>query len=144
MFFRKLRHSFLAFWLGLLALGACGVEQYQLNGSVLWAAITEAGGSQLAHSPDHANVTGGAEFQVSPKMPADCPMRTAAGHTHRGHADCPLCGAEAALALFTFAVIVLFFGPAVSPQPPWAFEAIAASDHSTPSPYRSRAPPIAN
>jgi hypothetical protein len=94
------------FWLGLLALVASTFQQAELAYNVVNVAVQEAGSS---HHGTHA-------YHVMPDgtVMADGAMdasATAGGHTHRGHADCKLCGVEAALSFVTFSL------PPVVPRP---------------------------
>ena len=102
---KRLRHSFAAIWLGLLALVASGLEQNQLNASILWAGIGESSAQSTTSVPvDHTTSTA-SHAQMA--MPADCPMHNMGGHTHRGHSDCALCGAQGALAAFTHSAPII-------------------------------------
>jgi len=151
MFLKMLRRSIAAVWLGLIALAANGIAQHQLNGSVIWAAVTEisdqsisgealhAGGDHAAHNHNSATASDAEDLA---SMPPDCPMHQSAGHTHRGHSDCALCGPQGALAAFTLAILFLTLLPqqTVTDVPDYR-----ASDFAVGlprAPYQSRAPPV--
>jgi hypothetical protein len=121
---KQLRHSVLAIWLGLFTMLVVSVQQWQLSSDVIAAAAADA------HSQD-----------VAVHHPPDCPMGKSGGHSHRGHADCKVCGVLAALTAVTLPVVL-------APVPP--SELVTAAPVATPvvsraglsgSPYKSRGPP---
>ena len=63
------------------------------------------------------------------------------GHTHRGHADCALCGAMGGLACFSLPPLEVLALPADFVGVAPAAVAVAASPIDAPAGYRSRAPP---
>ena len=130
MTLRKLSRSLFALWLGVFALAAAGLEQNQLAASVQWALVNEASQTPAA-AADAADAA----------MPANCPMRQSGGHTHRGHSDCPICGAEMALAaLILPSITTVYLSGVAAPTGPPA-EPIVLHQRRTPSAYASRAPP---
>ena len=118
MTLRRLRCR-LAFWLGLLALVVSGLAQNDLSTNVLNAALTSSDSPGSSHGHNHA--AGGHLRPDGTWMAGD--MGVAAhghehtdpakngGHSHRGHADCVLCGPLAAMASFTQAPPVLLVLP---------------------------------
>jgi hypothetical protein len=120
----RLRRAVVAVCIAAAALVGSGVEQLQLSQNVMAATVAEAG---------------------APSMQAPCPDHVAAhagGHTHKGHADCAICGTLAFLAAFTLPLAATPVPPAPvydSPAPArGAVRPVAVSA----LPYRSRAPPI--
>ncbi len=137
MRFVRLRHFVL--WLGLLALTASGIAQNQLSINVLTAAIgghahDAAGGHVM---PDGTFMAGSMDVSTSGgKSQPD-----ATGHTHKGHADCSMCGAVAAMTSVSVPVANTFIVPAA-----FAFSHAQAavdviSTRALYAPYASRAPP---
>ena len=127
---RFLRVCF-ALWLGLVALAANGFEQRELSLNVIAATVS---------APE-----GGAAFHVMPDgtiMAGSMVHGEAGGHTHKGHADCDVCGAVAEMAAITLPVLP------VVPLPQVEFEAARpatpafAFRTSVSPPYSSRAPPV--
>jgi hypothetical protein len=123
---KRLRHSILAIWLGLFTLTVISVQQLQLSTDVVAAAAADA------QAP-------GQTPAVAAHHPDGCP--NAGGHTHKGHADCKVCGVLAALTAVTLPVLLL-------PAPPSALASAApvaapvASRAGLPAaPYESRGPP---
>src|SRR5579883_1139603 len=98
---RSLSHIALAFWLGLLALTANALEEQQRTTSVVEVALGgDAGPSSGTHiMPDGRVMTG--------------PMGRQGGHTHKGHADCVICGTAAAVAGFTLPALLTVPQPAL-------------------------------
>jgi hypothetical protein len=121
---KRLRRSILALWLGVLTLAVSGIEQTQLTNNVMVAVAADADSpaTLAAH-------------------PANCPMHNTGGHTHKGHADCALCGGLAALTAVTLPVLILAPAPQELAEasridvPPASVLGLCAS------PYSSRAPP---
>lgn len=105
---RKLRCG-LSFWLGLLALLVSGIAQNDLSRNVIEVALAASPQNGGSHSYDHssgghfmpdgtwmAGGVGGAAHNDGYTDPAKN-----GGHSHKGHADCVLCGPLAARASFT-------------------------------------------
>jgi hypothetical protein len=137
---RVLRHFSrltFAFWLGLLALMASGVEQYQLSTNVIQTAFAEARAGVTGVSghfmPDGTFMAGPMSHDMA---------REAGGHTHKGHMDCEVCGALAALAAFTLPSLIVLAPPIgfALPERAAVLRAPVLADIS--SPYSSRAPPV--
>ncbi len=137
--FQKLPRFGLAVWLGVVALAAGGLEQNQLAINVVDAAI--AGGPAVAGHimPDGRFMAG--PMVNHPDGAAHGQAADAGGHTNKGHADCEMCGAVAAMS-----AVAAASGPVV--PVPWAFA--AAPSRAAPNlifpgasraPYASRAPP---
>ncbi|TAK99624.1 MAG: DUF2946 domain-containing protein [Rhodospirillaceae bacterium] len=121
---KRLRRSIIALWFGVFTLAVSGVEQNQLAANVMVAATTDAG------------VSVGSTIH-----PADCPMHNAGGHTHKGHADCAICGSLAALTAVTLsAAVVPLAPPELADASPIDIPRTSVLD-LRPSPYSSRAPP---
>lgn len=130
MRFQGFSRAFFAFWLAIAALTVNAVAQRELGFAVIAATAEDAGfhimpdGSRMAGSMGHAHDSTG-------------------GHTHKGHADCDLCGLVADMAAFTPASVTLL------PQPPEVYAGYSqpapqARHFAAPSPpYASRAPPAA-
>jgi hypothetical protein len=134
----RLRHFCMAFWLGLLALAANGLEQQQLNTNVLVALSTDLAAGHGGASGTHVMPDG---TVMAGTMADDHAARGAGGHTHKGHADCEVCGAVAAMAAITLPIL-----PCVPlPTPQYQAGASAAFTAATLAepypPYASRAPP---
>ncbi len=130
MMLRALRHVGFAFWLGVLTLVVGAVQQGQLSTSTIDGAFADASMmKRMGHTM--------AQHQTAQHAQHD-----GAGHTHKGHADCAVCGATDALAFLTVAVALpIILPPVLTPatdQAAFAFALTAASAAS----YASRAPPI--
>lgn len=129
-------HRFgLALWIALLALTAGGVAQNQLSFSVLQATLSaEPGHEMLGHyMPDGT-------FMAGPMAAAlDTPARD--GHTHKGHADCALCGVVASMAAIAVPVLDTVIVPDVFATPPSTRVAPRRLTDAFYTPYASRAPP---
>ena len=103
MMLRALRHTAFAFWLGLLTLAVAGVQQGQLATDVVEGAIADAQmlklmGHTVAQMEQHQHHQEG-------------------GHTHKGHADCAVCGAIDVLAFVTVSVPPPILPPIASASP---------------------------
>ncbi len=127
MMLRALRHAGFAFWLGLLTLVLGGIQQGQLSTSVVEGAIADAQmmklmGHTVAQMEQH--------------------QHHGAGHTHKGHADCAVCGATDAFAFVIVSVPLPVLPPiataSVVPVPAETFSLAAVFAAS----YSSRASPI--
>ena len=124
--------AFFALWLAIAALGANAVEQRELGFAVIAATAQDAATSHIM--PDGTVMAG--------PMGHSHDHDKAGGHTHKGHADCDLCGLVADMAAFTPAALVVF------PLPPEGFAAFVLAAPGTQvsaaasPPYSSRAPPI--
>ena len=128
MMLRALRHTGFAFWLGLLALVFAGVQQQQLGTDVVAGAMADAQmlktmGHTMAQMEQHQHHQEG-------------------GHTHKGHADCAVCGATDAAAFVTVSVPAPVLPPittaSVIYRPAQTFHLAAVFAAS----YSSRGPPI--
>jgi len=150
MRFQGLSQLVLAFWLGILALAANAIEQQQLNTNVLEVAVAELGDhgqTSVGHAryhimPDGRVMMGTMGGEASSTDRETVHHHDTGGHTHRGHSDCEVCGAVAAMAAFTLPVL------AFVPLPPVLVGSFLSSEHeylfrSVPhSSYSSRAPPV--
>ncbi|MBX7200499.1 MAG: DUF2946 family protein [Rhodospirillaceae bacterium] len=135
MRFQGLPRAFFALWLALAALAANAFEQRALGFNVIAATAEAAPTGALAGAthvmPDGTVMAG----------PMGHAHETPGGHTHKGHADCELCGFIADMAAFTLASLT------VLPQPPETFAGyVPAAPNAQRSaaarpPYASRAPP---
>lgn len=138
---KLLRRLRLTFWLGLLALMASGAAQHQLSFNVLDAALSNHSHVAGHYMPDGTFMAGAmhGDAHEGHTDPAQ-----AGGHTHKGHADCNMCGTVAAMAAFTLST------PLAVPPPSLVGEAQAIALTSVflirreHVPYASRAPPSLN
>jgi hypothetical protein len=122
MILRALRHFGFAVWLGAIALAASGIQQGQLSANVVTAAIDDAAMmAKMGHDMAHHHGAG--------------------GHTHKGHADCEVCGVVAALAFVTIPVAALVPAPQLFALAPNTFTAQFTLPATRSAPYASRAPP---
>jgi hypothetical protein len=126
MSLKRLRRSLFTLWFGIFTLAVSGVEQNQLAGNVMLAAVVDGGA--------HADST---------VHPADCPMHSAGGHTHKGHADCAVCGVLAALTAVTLPVVAIPMLPRERAEASRGDRLMVLTISLPPSPYHSRAPPSA-
>jgi len=137
---RRLRRSILPLCLGFLAIFASAFQQGQLASNVAWA-VASHGTTAVADIQAHTDHDIAVAEQAA--MPDDCPMHQKGGHTHRGHADCAVCGPQGTIASFTLTAVA--FVP-IPPSPQGIVQIpVPASETSEqrPSPYSSRAPPLA-
>jgi len=146
MRFLRLRRFGFVFWLGLLALTVSGVAQNQLSKDALVAALTAAGAD-----PASGHFMPDGTFMSGP-MPAHAGHAHAGhdhgdhashdgGHTHRGHADCSVCGVVAAMAALTLPVSDVISVPhARAVNVPWTLHPDVLGKRVR-APYLSRAPP---
>ncbi len=134
MSLKGLRRFGLALGIALLALTAGGVAQNQLSSSVLLATLHAAPGHDM---PGHIMPDG--TFMAGPMGAHDTPSQD--GHTHKGHADCALCGVVASMA----AVAVPAFDTVIVPDvfaTPVSWRVVPQRLADAPyAPYASRAPP---
>ena len=120
----------LAFLIALFALVAGAIEQRALDVSVLWAAT-------------HDRVAGADDAPDMQGMPADCPMHAGNGHTHRGHADCALCGALGAISWIAAPPAIDLPPRDVFSRPRDIRAESLARPVGAPTPYAPRGPPAA-
>lgn len=150
---RSLRHIGIAFWLALLALTVSGVAQTQLGVNVVAAALTSSHSSSNGHHahsgnaghymPDGTFMAGGmpgVETASVPRHQGADPAQEG-GHTHKGHADCILCGLVATMASLTQPPPVLVALPGALPAPLLVFREREVVHVAALRPYSSRAPP---
>ena len=138
---RGLHRFGFALWLGLLALTASGIAQNQLSTNVLIAKLAESGSHAASgHYMPDGTFMAGPMSDMADCQPGDA-AKNSDGHTHKGHADCTLCGAVAAMAALTLSVAEsvlvpdIFAAPDSWPSAPSIFFAAPRA------PYASRAPP---
>ena len=138
---KLLRRLRLTFWLGLLALMASGTAQHQLSFNILDAALTNHSHVAGHYMPDGTFMAGSMHGEAHADH-TDTPQN--AGHTHKGHADCNMCGAVAAMAAVTLST------PLAVPPPAVIIETHVVALNSVlrirreHAPYASRAPPSLN
>ena len=126
MSLKRLRRSLFTLWFGIFTLAVSGVEQNQLAGNVMLAAVVDGG------------------VHVGPTVhPGDCPIHSAGGHTHKGHADCAVCGVLAALTAVTLPAIAVPILPRERAEASRGDLPMVLTIGLPPSPYNSRAPPHA-
>jgi len=143
-----------ALWLGLVALTASSVAQNQLSLDVITATLNDH-----LHPPghghqDHGDESGGHYMPDGTFMAGSMPSHGAhdhaadaaqnGGHTHKGHADCSLCGLVATMAAITVPLLIAFITPESFAAPPsWSYShsVFAKAFYA---PYASRAPPHAH
>lgn len=145
---RALSRQFV-FWLGLLALMVSGLAQNDLSINVLNAALTEPHHDGSAHS--HEKAAAGHYMPDGTWMAGDmggmahCDEYTDpaknGGHSHKGHADCVLCGPLAAMASFTQPPPVLLVLPDASVITAYRSAERNIVTTASRAPYASRAPP---
>jgi hypothetical protein len=126
------------FWLGLLALVASGTAQHQLSFNVLDAALKNHTHEAAGHyMPDGT-------FMAGPMHGDHTDASEDGGHTHKGHADCNMCGAVAAMASLTIAATTLILPPPMigDPHAPTLTSVVIVRRNH--APYASRAPPSLN
>jgi len=137
MSLRLLHRLGFALWLGLLALSASGVAQNQLSFNVLDAALK--GPAVAGHiMPDGTFMAGSMAHGDHGES------QDGAGHTHKGHADCSMCGVVAAMAALTVPVLDTFATPDAFAVPVSADIAHRVLSKTSHAPYASRAPPSLN
>jgi hypothetical protein len=134
---RRLSRFALALWIAVLALTAGAVEQQQLASTVIAVTLAEAGGHAVGHyMPDGTYMAGSMASAAESHAGHE-----AGGHTHKGHADCEVCGTLAAMAGFTLPVIGGIIFPPRFTLPPNVTAVAALAIARPPAPYASRAPP---
>jgi hypothetical protein len=146
---RKLRCG-LSFWLGLLALLVSGLAQNDLSRNVIEVALAASPQNGGGHSHDHssgghfmpdgtwmAGGMGGAAHNDGYTDPAKN-----GGHSHKGHADCVLCGPLAAMASFTSPPPILLKLPEVRVITVYRSGESKFLLAAPRAPYASRAPPL--
>jgi hypothetical protein len=138
MTLRRLHRLGFALWLGLVALTASGIAQNQLSTNVLVAAVTEGGQSASHVMPDGSVMAG----SMAHGSHAHDHQADASGHSHKGHADCTLCGPVAAMAAFMVPVADVIPLPRVFATPGPIATAHITFFSAPRAPYASRAPPI--
>lgn len=145
-----LRRLRLTFWLGLLAVLASGTAQHQLSFNVLDAALKNSAHEIAGHyMPDgtfmagamHGSALGSAQGSIHGDH-TDASQD--AGHTHKGHADCNMCGAVAAMAAVTLSAPLAVPPPSIIDDSPAPVLESALLARRTFAPYASRAPPSLN
>ena len=134
-----------AFWLGLLALTAGGVAQNQLFTNVLIAKLAEAGGRPAGghFMPDGTYMAGPMHGAPSTGMESGTPETADAssGHTHKGHSDCTVCGAVAAMAALSVPILNTIKIPDIIAPSLDGTSERTLLPRSPRAPYASRAPP---
>ena len=130
----------MALWLGIIALAANAFEQQQLTTNILVATAADPAPKAGFHvMPDGTAMAGSMVHADGPS--AIHRTTDADGHTHRGHADCEICGTVAAMAAFTLPSL---------PEMPLPLSQLHVASPADPqaahtarpySPYASRAPP---
>lgn len=133
MRFPGFSRTFFALWLAITALAVNAFEQRELGFAVIAAT---ADGGDFHIMPDGSRMAG----SMARAMDGHA-HDAGGGHTHKGHADCELCGFVADMAAFTPAAFT------VLPQPPETFlgvtplSAEAQLSAAPAPPYAPRAPP---
>jgi len=150
MRFARLHRIGLALWLGLLALTASGLAQNQLSTNVLRAALAGHSHDSQAHEGHHdhggnAHASGGhfmpdGTYMAGPMHGAAQP--DAGGHTNKGHADCNMCGAVAAMASISVPVADTVIVPRVFDERRLQLRVASIIPRALYAPYASRAPPL--
>jgi hypothetical protein len=135
-----------AAWLVAIALIANLAAQNQLALNVVEATTERAVAPAVsadphAHHRNHAQHTDHTATAPAP-APASHAHHAPGGHTHKGHADCALCGVVATMAALTLPSTVLFNLPAEPAQarPLSHVDIVRIAGRHTP--YSSRAPPV--
>jgi len=157
---RFLHRLGLALWLGLIALTASGVAQNQLSLDVISATLNDhqhpPGSGHHGHGhQSHEHQSGGhfmpdGTYMAGP-MSGDMSghghhghatdAAQNGGHTHKGHADCNMCGLVATMAALTVPLLIGFMSPESFATPlSWSYEHSVFIKASY-APYASRAPP---
>ena len=127
---RLLHRLGFALWLGLLALATSGVAQNQLSLNVITATLSGPEQAAGHYMPDGTFMAGSMDASHD-------------GHTHKGHADCALCGVVASMAAVTVPVLDAVFVPDIFSTPPHIVATSFAELGAAFAPYASRAPPQA-
>lgn len=130
--------AFFALSLAIAALTVNAAQQRELGFNVI-AATAEAPAFHVM--PDGSVMAGDMGVVAPEARHHHAAHGSAGGHTHRGHADCDLCGFVADMGAFTLAAVTIL------PQPPeilagYVQTAPQTRHFAAPSPpYASRAPP---
>lgn len=125
---RLLHRLGFALWIGLLALSVSGTAQTQLSLNIINAAIAP----ETSHiMPDGTYMAGSMHDHGADQQ----------GHTHKGHADCSLCGLVASMAAISVPVQGAVISPDVLTVPAHARYSQAVAARALHAPYASRAPP---
>jgi len=132
---RLLHRLGFALWLGLLALTVSGTAQTQLSLNVINAALTDNHAAGGHYMPDGTWMAGSMHGGSHEHGPDD------QGHTHKGHADCSLCGLVASMAAITVPVLDVVIVPDAFTIPPAVARPQSFTAAAGYSPYASRAPP---
>lgn len=132
---RLLHRLGFALWLGLLALSVSGTAQTQLSLNIINAALTDTHAAGGHYMPDGTYMAGSMHTHGSDDG-AD-----SQGHTHKGHADCSLCGLVASMAAITVPVLDAVLMPEAFAAPVSAIASRAIYAKALHAPYASRAPP---
>jgi hypothetical protein len=131
-----------ALLLGILCLFASASQQNQLSASILWAATHAEFGASPDSQLQSAEAAAAALLEGTGIAPG--PLCTPLGtpsHSHRGHADCTLCGAVGAAAFYDLLAAAAVSRPlAVLCERLWPKSASRSLGWAY-SLYRSRAPP---
>jgi hypothetical protein len=135
----RLHHFSFALWLGVLALAVSGVAQNQLSSNVVVAALQSAGGAGGHFMPDGSFMAGPMGGADHAHHHSDGP--DGGGHTHKGHADCSVCGVVASMAALSLPVLATVSLSDIFAKPPSWRTARAVFTAAPYAPYASRAPP---
>jgi Protein of unknown function (DUF2946) len=138
MRFNHLSRLVLALWLGIGALAANAFEQQQLTINILEAVASDA---HTAESPQFHVMPDGTVMAGTMGEHPSAHHHDAGGHTHKGHADCEVCGTVATLAAITLPILPILPVPrSFSESTPVAAPESQFYDFLR-TPYASRAPP---
>lgn len=123
---RLLHRLGFALWLGLLALSVSGTAQTQLSLNVFNATLTDSHADGEHTMPDGIYMAGPMHDRGSDQQ----------GHTHKGHADCSLCGVVASMAAIAVPVLDAILVPETFrvPAPPIPAQAFHAKAARAPTP----------
>ncbi|MGE3475122.1 MAG: DUF2946 family protein [Rhodospirillaceae bacterium] len=140
----RLRRLGFAAWLVAIALIANAAAQNQLALNVVEAATEQAAASATpvdphAHHHDHAAHM--AAMQAA-EAAAHQHHTGPGGHTHKGYADCAVCGAVAVMAGLTLPAAIVFDVPRTFAQPSNVAPATTVRLVARYERYISRAPPL--
>jgi len=139
-------------WLGLLALTAGGLMQNQLARDVVVATLNDhqhPGASGGHFMPDGTYMAGPMHGGHGDHQAAahdghhgdHSDHHSQGGHTHKGHADCDVCGLVASMAALSVPVLDTIVLPEVFAAPPSAYALGNIHTRALYAPYASRAPP---
>lgn len=141
MRYLRLHRFRLALLLGLLALTICGISQNQLSSNVLTAALSDAGAHNTHDHPMSGHFMPDGTYMPGPMAGHADDGSHDGGHTHKGHADCAVCGVVAAMAGFTVPVVDVLKIPEIFAVPADARRENPVHVRGARAPYASRAPP---